>query len=497
MRAIVAGHLDVEDLLPDVTALCDHLPMVGSRDRLALRTLLDSAVAPLSNLTHTVLSRAFDDLGMPQIPQSAGSKSMRVEISLRQIPDAALLQLAEHILQQQDFPFPVRPPLRHQLEDVLWEEGSPPGIPKRTRRELARALDLPELTEHHDRFLQLLDRLWVIQGPDLSLDEASAFLLNGIRPVSLKDRIERHVFRNKGDWSTEDLFDSLGVFEARDARFARFLEGLVSADVLLDEHLQEKTASTINEHLRGQGIELRQTGSDGGYPVFTLVSTRLHSSRKPKNIVFASLGKPDIRFRSSVDNDIEIVGGVPGSTLIYDREIPAEGLRWRHLHSWWQDTHGRHDASAPGEALYQRLLKSLPGNSPGQRNLIEAYRTARPFCADDLALLPEVWLHWDPKTVKERGPEALLRSRMDFLMLLPFGQRIVLEVDGVQHYTRDNGRTPDTTKYADMVAADRDLRLRGYEVFRFGHDELKQVEDAKKLLLQFIPDMLHRFKVQL
>ncbi|MGW1328239.1 AbiJ-related protein [Streptomyces antibioticus] len=64
---------------------------------------------------------------------------------------------------------------------------------------------------------------------------------------------------------------------------------MVSADVLLDEHLQAKTASTINDHLRAHGIELRQTGSDGGYPLFTLVSTRMHSNRKPKNIIFASL----------------------------------------------------------------------------------------------------------------------------------------------------------------------------------------------------------------
>ena len=37
------------------------------------------------------------------------------------------------------------------------------------------------------------------------------------------------------------------------------------------------------------------------------------------------------------------------------------------------------------------------------------------------ALLPEVWLHWDPQTVSERGREALLRFRMDFLLLLPGG----------------------------------------------------------------------------
>ncbi|MFJ3481506.1 AbiJ-related protein [Streptomyces microflavus] len=470
--------------------------MVGSRGRPALRTLLESAVAVLGNLTHTVLSRTFDDLGMPQIPESAGSKAVRIDISLQQIPDPALPGLAARILDQQDFPFPVRPPLRHQLEDILWEAGAHPAIPKKTRRELARALYLPELAGHNDRFLGLLERLWVIES-DLSFDEASNFLLSGMRPVSLKDLIERHVLRNKEDWSTEYLFEKLGAFEAGDARFARFLEGLVSADVLLDEHLQVKTAGTINAHLRVHGIELRQTSSDGGYPLFTLVSTRLHSSRKPKNIIFASLGKPDIRFRSSVDNDIEIVGGERGHTLVYDREIPAEGLRWRDLHSWWQDTYGREGDSDPGEALYQRLLKSLPKNSPGQKNLFEAYRTAHPFSADDLALLPEVWLHWDPRTVKERGPEALLRSRMDFLMLLPFGQRVVLEVDGVQHYTRDHGHTPDTAKYADMVAADRDLKLREYEVFRFGHDELKQPQDAKKVLLQFMPTMLDRFKANL
>lgn len=444
-----------------------------------------------------MLSQAFERLGMPAIPQDAGSKRVRVEQSFQQVPDTELPRLAQRLLQQQEFPFPVRPPLRQQLEDLLWEEGAPLEIPKKARRDLARALNLPELTQHHDRFLQLLDRFWVTAGPSLSFEDLSTLLLNGTRPVTLKDLIEKHVFRNQEDWSTEQLFESLGAFEAGNARFARFLEGLVSADVLLDEQLQEKTASTINDHLRAHGLELRRTGSDGGYPLFALVSTRLHGSRRPKNIIFASMGKPDIRFRSSVDNDIEIVGGRPGATLIYDREIPTEGLRWRDLHSWWQDTHMCDGESDASEDLYQRLLRSLPGNSPGQRNLFTAYRTARPFCADDLALLPEVWLHWDPKTVKERGPEALLRSRMDFLLLLPHGQRVVLEVDGSQHYTRDDGRTPDTAKYADMVAADRDLKLRGYEVFRFGHDELKHPADARKLLLQFIPDMFRHFRVSL
>ncbi|MFJ4218199.1 hypothetical protein ACIP27_36510, partial [Streptomyces hydrogenans] len=90
-----------------------------------------------------------------------------------------------------------------------------------------------------------------------------------------------------------------------------------------------------------------------------------------------------------------------------------------------------------------------------------------------------MWLHRDHRTVRERGPQALLRFRMDFLPLLPHAQRIVLEVDGSQHHTRDRGRTPDTVKYAAVVAADRDLRLSGHEVYRFGHDELRDQTEAK------------------
>ena len=109
------------------------------------------------------------------------------------------------------------------------------------------------------------------------------------------------------------------------------------------------------------------------------------------------------------------------------------------------------------------------------------------------ALLPEVWLHWDPKTVRERGPQALLTSRMDFLLLLPHGQRVVLEVDGSQHFST-NGR-PDGTKYADNLRGDRDLKLRGYEVFRFGATELLDRERGRTLLQQFFGDLFRRSHV--
>ena len=63
---------------------------------------------------------------------------------------------------------------------------------------------------------------------------------------------------------------------------------------------------------------------------------------------------------------------------------------------------------------------------------------------------------------------------MDFLLLLPGRQRVVIEIDGKHHYA--NGDTADPQRYATMVAEDRNLRLLGYEVFRFGAFELTQGE---------------------
>ncbi|MFJ3206069.1 DUF559 domain-containing protein [Streptomyces sp. NPDC086989] len=83
---------------------------------------------------------------------------------------------------------------------------------------------------------------------------------------------------------------------------------------------------------------------------------------------------------------------------------------------------------------------------------------------------------------------------MDFLMLLPGNRRVVLEVDGSQHFTRNEGTEPDSTKYAATMAGDRALKFRGYEVFRFGHDELRDRDRdrAQPLLTDFFATLLDR-----
>jgi len=60
-----------------------------------------------------------------------------------------------------------------------------------------------------------------------------------------------------------------------------------------------------------------------------------------------------------------------------------------------------------------------------------------------------------------------------------------------QHYADDDGRA-SPHRYADMAAEDRELRLRGYEVYRFGGAELLQRAQPTELLNRFFDGLAER-----
>jgi very-short-patch-repair endonuclease len=104
------------------------------------------------------------------------------------------------------------------------------------------------------------------------------------------------------------------------------------------------------------------------------------------------------------------------------------------------------------------------------------------------ALIPQVYLHYDPYTSKQlKGEKRLSRERMDFLLLLPYRKNIVIEIDGQQHYSENGKASPKL--YAEMVAEDRRLRLAGYELYRFGGDEFVDDAKAKQTVKNFFDDL--------
>lgn len=447
-----------------------------------LRGLLEPLVVALKDAgPHPMLPILCEQLGLPA-PMPDGSKRERISASFKAVADAELPEVARKLL----IHHPPNATTRNQVQDLLWSDSSSPPIPKRYRRDVARRLNSEELYKDAQRFDELLERLWILDADDW-------MNLLGGRPVGLRAEIQQHVHRNSEDWSTEVLFDKLGAYETSDKRFALFLEGLASADVRPDEAAQRHFVACINEPLHNCGVELRETAAEGGYPVFTLVSLHATTNGRPKNLIFASPDKPDLRFRDALNNDVEIVTNAD-KVLVYDRPIGNDGLRWNDLQQWWSEEEGIADTTQAKRSLYTRLKASLPSNSPPQTLLFEAFFEGFRSAVPNLpALLPEGWLHWDPRTVKERGPDALLRFRMDFLLLLPHGVRVVIEVDGKHHYADDTGNA-DVKRYSQMVKADRELKLVGYEVFRFGAAEL-QMPTAKADVKAFFEALFKRYGV--
>lgn len=211
-----------------------------------------------------------------------------------------------------------------------------------------------------------------------------------------------------------------------------------------------------------------------------------------KNLIFASTGpKPEIVLRDALNNTIEITKGA-GTCLVYNRPLAEAGLSWRELVEWWA-TEVLHETNldVAGRHLYRRLAQSTASSgSPPERLLLRTYahRYTDPAVP---ALLPQVYLHYDPylRPDPQQRPGSVIRQRMDFLLLLPARRRVVLEVDGQHHYATDDGR-PSPGRYATMAAEDRRLRLAGYEVYRFGGAELADPEHGQAVLDDFFSKLL-------
>ncbi|MCQ9184711.1 hypothetical protein KMT30_37885 [Streptomyces sp. IBSBF 2953] len=232
-----------------------------------------------------------------------------------------------------------------------------------------------------------------------------------------------------------------------------------------------------------------------------LAQMGLHGvSGELKNLIFAADGpKPQIILPDSISNTIRIVKNEQ-YCLVYDQPLEDRGLSWQDLVTWWARQHPEHsgDPTQARISLRERLRRSL-GNNGAELLVFDTYLN---LGFNLPALIPQVYLHYDPYTISELGGASrLARQRMDFLLLMNHRARAVIEVDGIQHYARPAGRTvvqepgidwlPDPARYASMVAEDRELTLQGYEVYRIGGHELCG-DTAAEMLTDFFVRLLRR-----
>jgi len=283
-----------------------------------------------------------------------------------------------------------------------------------------------------------------------------------------------------------------GFLKWPDTRVIRLLEVMVDPSVRseVDQPAWVKLLSPI---IATDGYRLEQHDTISGRPVFRVVRISSGVPGRPKNLIFAANGpKPELGLSDAINNDIVILENA-AYCLVYDRPISEQGVLWADLVDWWAEQNHLDPASPEArKTLGERLLRSL--DSEPERFLFRTYfkRFARGFDDRLPALVPQVYLHYDPKTLEQlKGQKRIPRQRMDFLLLLPQGARVVLEIDGKQHYTDSSG-APSPAMYADMVRADRQLRLVGYEIYRFGGYEFVISQHAEAILADFFAKLFAR-----
>lgn len=321
---------------------------------------------------------------------------------------------------------------------------------------------------------------------------------------TLRDDVDQHYLRND-DWSNSELLKNCGALSRSQDRFLELLERVLHP-LCHQGHEQEALAEVLDALLKLDGYRVIAVGEESGHLVYGVRPDIGGVAGAPKNLIFASIGeKPEIVLDDSINNDIRITKHAD-KCLVFDQPIPREGLTWKELASWWQKKAGCRNHEEARKSLGERLRESvILVQSPGEYAIFQQYyQVMGPKLQDRLpALIPQVYLHFDPFTVRQRGGrKELLRQRMDFLLLLAQRVRIVIEVDGKHHYADEHGASP--RRYAEMAAEDRALRLRGYEVYRFGAAEFMDVTkdggryevgpNTKAMLADFFESLFARHK---
>ncbi|MEZ4491163.1 MAG: hypothetical protein R3C24_12020 [Cyanobacteriota/Melainabacteria group bacterium] len=345
-----------------------------------------------------------------------------------------------------------------ELAKTVNDQMSGPELSDLTRRLIVNELERIELFGDYTRSIDVLNAMWPLSE-----------LPSPYGVGSLKEEIIQHCIRNPGDWDNTYLLDQLNIIGCSRSLFFEFLEAVVHPNSRREAE-QEKVVSSINSHLKKDGYHFINNGSISGYATFKIVPIMGGVSGAPKNLIFAADGpKPEIVLSDAINNDIQIVRNAE-HCLVYDRPIGPNGLSKLEMIEWWQDRQQLTDIDTARKTLFKRLSKSLASN--GERNLFyHFYNTFKSRGDQFPALIPQVYLHYDPYTIRQLGGiSRIARQRMDFLVLFSSTTRVVIEVDGSQHFSDTSGASLE--KYSAMVQADRDLKLAGYEVYRFGANEL-------------------------
>ena len=183
-----------------------------------------------------------------------------------------------------------------------------------------------------------------------------------------------------------------------------------------------------------------------------------------KNLIFAADGpKPRVVLRDAINNVIEVVENAQ-HCLIYGQPLAESGLTWQELIGWWSEISGEDgDARTLGLSLYRRLARSLDNDAE-----MLVFRT---YCKryssgsfDVPALIPQVYLHYDPHAPPTRAPTRRRWPASAWTSSCCCAGAAAWSSRSTAGSTTPGATVPPIPALCRMIREDRHLRLEGYEV---------------------------------
>ncbi|MDK9691438.1 hypothetical protein [Azospira sp.] len=378
-------------------------------------TQVKSALIPLDTLREQIAqaiatAKAYDvpsvcvRLGIQQAvadgdeQEAFGSKRMYVRRRILSWDEADLLALAARVLREY---------ASEDLENTVSEMTvhAAHRVSALVRCDVLKALNPLETLFGE---MPLIDCLSEVFGTSVIQDDPVGLLGRN----SLHGQIIQHCLRND-DWSHEELLRKCGALTCSQTRFFALLTKLLHPMIRRDAE-QGELASAIDAALSRDGFTVRQTGMESGYAIYGVCRAQAGVAGTMKNLIFASIGeKPELVFRDAVNNDVEIVRHAD-KVLVFDRFLPSSGLLlWKDLRDWYAELQGISDPISAKEQLFRRLRQAVLGaRSAGEFAVFQGYYERYGGLLGDRlpALIPQVYLHYDPYTRVGRESCEILKK---------------------------------------------------------------------------------------
>lgn len=352
--------------------------------------------------------------------------------------------------------------------------------------------------EEEETILNILDDIWNLQSKPSIYQEENIYL-----------ELHRHYVRFY-DIDLNSVFkDYLNIFNTSDKEFIKFIEHIFSPNYYAEKYENIQECDFFNEiitYFKKCNFKLHPTEAISGYPLFTVLhlDSTIDNMINSSGIIFAAQFKPTMQLHNINTNieQLQIDTSDPNQYLLYNSGNQKELITWNELNSWYAKTKYINSIEGIPVSLKERCENSLS-------NLFEKFFFNSYFelyedkLGDSLpALFPQVYLNFD---TKNNNKQNKINQKMDFILCLSNGKRIIIELDGYQHYAEKinflNGNYEykfAPKNYAEMVSFDRKLRLDGYDIYRFGG--LEYYSDPllfKNIMQEFFDTLFQKYNVKL